>query len=110
MEAILQIFVAFHRKYVAASRRLSGELYGVLADFPSVHLAFALAAAAHTCPKEYVSKAGICTFISASEIKALTKLLYQDKVSSLSGALPPAPSWPRTRRGQPRHVPKPNFC
>ena len=35
----LQKFIACHRQFVPAKRRISGDVYGILADFPLVNLA-----------------------------------------------------------------------
>ena len=57
----------FHAAFVPGGRRVHGSLYGALADFPFIYSAYAILAAAYTCPADKL-KFGVCDWISAASV------------------------------------------
>ena len=78
----LQRFVSCHRQFVPARRRIPGEVYGILADFPLVNLAWAACLAAYTGTPSNTAKNDISDFISATALSKLSNLLEKEKKTS----------------------------
>ena len=71
----LKYFLAFHRLFVKPTVRSSvpSGLYAALSTCPHHYLAWAMLAAAYTCPKEHIKPGGLCTFVSAGDVAGLLK-------------------------------------
>ena len=78
----LQKFIACHRQFVPAKRRIPGEVYSVLADFPLVNLAWAACLAAYTGTPSSAAKNDISDFVSSAALTKLNKLLETAKKTS----------------------------
>ena len=78
----LLIFVAAIGIHVPASRRIPGPLFGALADFPMTNFAWAACLAAYTAEMEEKDKYKMSNFITAAEVKLLTKHLLKAKQST----------------------------
>ena len=75
-------FVAAHRHHVAPRRRIPGEVYGVLADFPLVNLVWAMCLVAYTGPASSRAKGDIIDSMSSGESPVLRNDLLQRKETS----------------------------
>jgi len=73
--SFLKYFLAFHRLFVKPTVRSSvpSGLYAALSTFPHHYLAWAMLAAAYTCPKEHIKPGGLCTFVSAGDVAGVLK-------------------------------------
>ena len=71
----LQCFVASHRQFVPAKKRIPGEVFGALADFPLVNVAWAVCLAAYCGDASPRAKGNVCDFISAASVRGLQKKL-----------------------------------
>ena len=69
----LQCFVASHRQFVAAKKRIPGEVYGALADFSLVNMAWAVCLTAYCGPPSARAKGHVCDYVSATAVRALEK-------------------------------------
>ena len=78
----LQRFISCHRQFVPARRRIPGDVYGVLADFPLVNLAWAACLAAYTGTPSSSAKHDISDFVSASALTKLNNLLEKEQKTS----------------------------
>ena len=67
----LKFCKTMHRRLVNPSKRVVlGPLFAALADFPYQYLSYAILIAAYTCPEEHL-RAGVCSWISATEVTSL---------------------------------------
>jgi len=78
----LNCFIASHRQYVVPQRRISGEVYGALADLPLVNLSWHICFAAYAGQPSARNKSDINDFLSASDVGALAKELQDAQVTS----------------------------
>ena len=69
----LDEFVVSHRNHTHSKRRVPGELFGVLADFPWTYVAFALLVSAYNCDKKYLNKDGVSTYLQVGQVQAMKK-------------------------------------
>ena len=78
--AFLKYLAAFYRQFVNPSVRrcLPPAMYSAVADFPHHFLALAVWQAAYSCPIEFVRQ-GVCSWITAAEVVALTKAAKGEK-------------------------------
>ena len=78
----LSCFIASHRQYVLPQRRIPGEVYSALADFPLVNLSWHFCFTAYAGPPSAKNRSDINDFLSAVDIGTLTKELREMKVDS----------------------------
>ena len=74
----LQRFAASHRQFVPAKKRIPGEVYGALADFPLVNVAWAVCLTAYCGEASVRAKGNVCDFVAAPSIRSLQKKLLLD--------------------------------
>ena len=78
----LQCFVASHRQFVAAKKRIPGEVYGALADFSLVNMAWAVCLTAYCGPPSARAKGHVCDYVSATAVRALEKKVLAAKATT----------------------------
>ena len=71
----LQCFVASHRQFVPAKKRIPGEVFGALADFPLVNVAWAVCLTSYCGDASPRAKGNVCDFVSAASVRGLQKKL-----------------------------------
>ena len=82
----LQWLKKFHSTFVRGGRRVHGSVYGALADFPHMFSAYAILAAAYSCPAEKM-KYGVCEWFGAAAVNRQKKEAEQPKWRTIEKVL-----------------------